>query len=597
MRVLNSRVRLKITSEDDGDIPITHGQDTDPDIVWLRELLTKHGPNKPDIGQFENEMRRELFALYNSMTVEDGLVYYYDHDGFNVSRRRLVLGKDGVVPTINLIHGTKLGGHLGLNRTVELVIDRAFRPGLRQDIARVVMECHVCQVAKKFGKQSRQALQPLKAEKPLELITSDIVGPLPTTPRGNKYIIVVCDHFSKWTQAYPLATTTSEDVARVILDHMYKFGLATNILTDQGRNFQANMLRQLYELLDIKKLRTSSYHPECNGITERFNRSLKSMLRCFVNENQTDWDELLSALCYAYNASTHSMTGKSPYEIIFGRKAKLPIDLMVSESVALNSEEALSERSNSVEPSEDDELIRAIESLESPEEYEQYVEQLKMRLKIIAKYVVHNNDVRMERGKLIHDRKLAPIRYEPGDLVLRVDKTGQKGLSKKLKMPWSGPYVVLERLSDLTYKIRRVSAHGRRKRPIIVHHNNIKRYHTSKSIEELETENANVSIELDDTIDDNIDARDARGLVAEPRDCINSDGSQSMPQPQRRRRGRPRKVMQPNEYTSVIESPNQDDSLSKESDNSHVYQPPRRVRFADQERIANSKSSNSTWSR
>lgn len=120
------------------------------------------------------------------------------------------------------------------------------------------------------------------------------MGPLSETPRHNKYIIVVCDHFSKWAQAYPLASTT-EDVAKVILEHMFKFGLATNVLTDQGRNYQAEMLRQLWELLDIHKLRSSPYHPECNGLSERFNRSLKTMLRCFVDENQDNWDELLSS--------------------------------------------------------------------------------------------------------------------------------------------------------------------------------------------------------------------------------------------------------------------------------------------------------------
>ena len=77
---------------------------------------------------------------------------------------------------------------------------------------------------------------------------------------------------------------------------MMQFGLCTNILSDLVTNFQSELMRKIYDLLDIHQLKTTAYHPECDGLTERFNRTLKTMIACYVNENQNNWDELLPFL-------------------------------------------------------------------------------------------------------------------------------------------------------------------------------------------------------------------------------------------------------------------------------------------------------------
>ena len=99
------------------------------------------------------------------------------------------------------------------------------------------------------------------------------------------------------------------------------------ILSDQGRNFQADLLNAVWELLDVHKLRTTPYHPECDGETERFNRTLHPMLLALVKDDKDDWDQHLQQLAFAYNTAVHATTGYTPFELVYGRKAKLPIDI------------------------------------------------------------------------------------------------------------------------------------------------------------------------------------------------------------------------------------------------------------------------------
>ncbi|CAF1054648.1 unnamed protein product [Brachionus calyciflorus] len=174
-------------------------------------------------------------------------------------------------------------------------------------------------------------LQSLLPTRPFQLVTIDIVGPLPLSK-------AVCDHFSKWVALFALQNTTADTVAKKLINLMMTHGLFVNILTDCTKNFQSELLSKIYELLDIYKLKTSPYHPECDGLTERFNRTLKTILSCFVNENQNDWNEYLQYLTYAYNTSTHATINHTPFEVVYGRKPKIPLDLVMENETETNEE-------------------------------------------------------------------------------------------------------------------------------------------------------------------------------------------------------------------------------------------------------------------
>ena len=122
----------------------------------------------------------------------------------------------------------------------------------------------------------------------------DILGPLPETAIKNRYILVVGDYFSRWTEAFPLPNQEANTIAKVVVEQwVCRFGTPRSIHSDQGRNFESKLFQELCTLLNIHKTRTSPYHPKSDGLIECFNRTLLSMLSLFVEDNQTNWDTLL----------------------------------------------------------------------------------------------------------------------------------------------------------------------------------------------------------------------------------------------------------------------------------------------------------------
>ena len=106
------------------------------------------------------------------------------------------------------------------------------------------------------------------------------------------------------------------------MEFISRHSVPTAILSDQGRNYESNLFREALDLLDCHKVRTSSYHPECDGLSERFNRTYLEMVRSLINENQDDWDEVVPKVCFTYRTATHATTKKTPFEMLYGRRPK-----------------------------------------------------------------------------------------------------------------------------------------------------------------------------------------------------------------------------------------------------------------------------------
>ena len=220
---------------------------------------------------------------------------------------------------------------------------------------------------------------------------------------------------------------------------MMMYGLCINILTDGAKNYQSDLVSKVYELLDINKLKTSPYHPECDGLTERFNRTLKAMISCFVNDHQNNCDKLLPFLAFAYNTSKHTTTNRTPYEVMFGRQPKIPIDLICD----LSTEE---EQVNipELDGISQEELVVKV-----------YVQELREYLTEVFKSVQDTRDIKVEKSRIYHDRNLKPVEYRMDDLVLLNKPQVKKGQSKKLSPKWEGPYIIMEKVGPVNNKIKR----------------------------------------------------------------------------------------------------------------------------------------------
>src|SRR6218665_2647702 len=166
----------------------------------------------------------------------------------------------------------------------------------------------------------------------LEVLGIDLTGPHVVISRGNKHIVTIIDHFSRYVEAIPVGNQEASTVARVLVDTwISRYGCPLQILTDQGACFEAALFKDLCRLLGVSRIRTSGYTPSTNGAIERFHWTLNSILAKFISENQKDWDIQLPVLMCAYRASQHTSTGYSPNKLFLNRELYLLLDLVLGE--------------------------------------------------------------------------------------------------------------------------------------------------------------------------------------------------------------------------------------------------------------------------
>jgi len=175
-----------------------------------------------------------------------------------------------------------------------------------------------------------------------ECIAMDIVGgkkSLPQTARANTCILTIIDCFTRFEIAIQLPNQTSETITHAILsNYIMVYGTPKRILTDQGRNFESSYFQNFCNYFRINKIRTSGYRSQANGICERFNQSLLTILRKILNKNQIiDWDRYINFETHAYNTSIHSSTGFTPYYLTFGSESRSPPELTFGYSLSTNS--------------------------------------------------------------------------------------------------------------------------------------------------------------------------------------------------------------------------------------------------------------------
>ena len=157
----------------------------------------------------------------------------------------------------------------------------------------------------------------------------DIIGPLPKTERGNRYILTVVDHFTKHVEAYPLETLNSVSVARAFLNEFVsRFDVPYVIHTDQGTNFESRLFKEICKLLGNAKTRTSPYHPQCDGQVERMNRNIIELLTLNVKNFTENWDLKIGLLLMAYRSAVQSSTGFTSYYLLYGKEMRLPLDII-----------------------------------------------------------------------------------------------------------------------------------------------------------------------------------------------------------------------------------------------------------------------------
>ena len=170
-------------------------------------------------------------------------------------------------------------------------------------------------------------LLPVMGE-PFERIAMDIIGPLPKTRQGHRYVLVVCDYATRYPEAIPLKKFTAPAIAEELIGLFSQHGVPREILTDQGTNFTSQLLKELYQMIGVTPIKTSPYHPQTDGLVERFNQTLKQMLRRLIDSEGHEWHKLLPYVLFAYREVPQASTGFSPFELLYGRDVRGPLDVL-----------------------------------------------------------------------------------------------------------------------------------------------------------------------------------------------------------------------------------------------------------------------------
>ena len=295
-------------------------------LIWNRKVLGwELGQEEPDQG---------TPSLYSWMREYTRYVFYKD-----LLHRRVDDPVHGItyqllVPSIlqpvliETAHNK--WGHQGVSRTYSLLKQRCYWPGLHWNVKQYVNKCLDCTVAKAPTPKVRAPMKHLLAFQPLELVALDFVK-LDRGKGGAEDVLTITDSFTKWAQAVPCRDQTASTVARVLRDHWFTvYGVPSRIHSDQGRNFEGDLIRELCRMYGIQKSRTTPYHPSGNGQTERFNKTLCSLIKSLEHSKRHQWPELLSYLTFMYNTTPHSVTGIEPYTLMFGRRPQIPLDHLIS---------------------------------------------------------------------------------------------------------------------------------------------------------------------------------------------------------------------------------------------------------------------------
>ena len=422
--------------------------DLDTYYQFLRYLSDSTVPE-----DYNDAQIRKLKHQTRNLFVKEGILY---KKNLKTPQRPLRIVKPTEVETILFcMHSDPLSGHFNIATTLHRTSLRYFWPQMGEDVKNYVKSCDACQ---RRGKpKTRESLLPIKVGKPFDRVGIDIVGPLPLTARGNKYIVVATEYLTKWPEARAIPAADAANVASFLFeDIICRHGCPRDLLSDQGSHFCNKVVDALCQNMNVRHKLSSTYHPQTNGLVERFNRTLCEVLAKCSDQFDEDWDQFVPAALFAYRTSQHNTTRHEPFFLLYGRDALLPIET--------NVHTYPSEPADAIELQES--IIRRMESIIGDLE----------EARIQAQERIARSQKKQQSR---HDETSVIEHYTIGDQVLVYRSALEKSWSHKLEEKWEGPYHIHEVLGNGAYKIRNKESKVL-KRP--VHGNRLKLYHSRSEV-------------------------------------------------------------------------------------------------------------------
>ena len=388
------------------DVPDTTGfsqvdwkveQRSDATIERVINLLQAgHKPTKRQMA-LEEESVYKLLREWDKLSLRNEVLYRQSQlYGENVSQLVLPIAFRDLALTG--YHDD--AGHQGRDRTGYLIKSRFYWPGMDIAIELKVQNCPRC-ICRKTPSRSSAGLVNIHTTQPMELVCMDYLS-LEPSKGGHTSILVITDHFTRFALAFPTRNQTARTTAKTLFENfIVHYGFPARLHSDQGRSFESEVIKELCEIASVERSRTTPYHPQGNGMTERFNRTLLSMLGTLEDKQKEDWKSFVAPLVHAYNSTCHKKTGFAPHYLMFGRFPRLAVDAF-----------------SGIKPQS-----------ESAKHASTYVSKLKSRLQFAYNVAAKQAKKRAYQSKDHYDLKVRESLIKPDDIVL-VRNVGLRGKQK-----------------------------------------------------------------------------------------------------------------------------------------------------------------------
>ena len=268
---------------------------------------------------------------------------------------------------------------------------------------------------RKIGQATKPPLCPIPVAGPFDCVVVDVLQ-LPHTLDGNQYAVVFVDYLTKWPEVFAVPDQTAETITNLFVKEIIsRHGVPAKLLSDRGTNFLSELMQEICKLMGTEKVNTSSYHPQMDGLVERFNRTLTAMLAKTVEIDGTDWDHRLPYVLFAYRTSLQESTRESPFHLLYGRDARLP------------TEAALSQPRTCYQVDLDDYKVDLVANLSDAWE--------------LARKNVQRAQKQQKRQ---YDHHTTKPTYRIGDRVFVYQPGSIQSKNRKFARPFHGPYRILD---------------------------------------------------------------------------------------------------------------------------------------------------------
>lgn len=388
-----------------------------------------------------NKEGRTLITKYATRCyLEDDILWIRFFDPIVGHRSLICVPKSMVNRLCSQYHKSWYGGHEGLIKMKQRLLQRYFWPHMEKDLQQEIDNCHQCQVRKKDEKH-RAPLHPLPiTSQPNQRIHADLFGPLKTSEKGKKFILVITDAFTKYIELVATENKEADTIANNIFNTwICRFGIPAELVTDQGKEFTAQVCSRLWHKLEIIHSTTTARHPQTNSQAEVVNKTIARYLAAFVNESTLDWEPYLPALMFSYNTSFHRSIKTSPFFLTYGIEPVLPKQFDIDYKIDTATD-------------------------------------IMTKLQLARHLAKQHIETQIDNAKIYYDKDIKPVTFYKHQPVL-LDEHYYINRNQKIAPKFTGPHLVIQMKGETNVEL--LLNNGK---TTIVHVNRVKPYNSRENL-------------------------------------------------------------------------------------------------------------------